>query len=125
VDDQDLFSVIGEDGFRRLVSAFYRQIPTDDLLAPMYPANDLAGAESRLRDFLIFRFGGPQKYIEERGHPRLRMRHVPFTIGQAARDRWVHLMDNALAEAALPAEAESILREFLGGVATFMINSPQ
>lgn len=122
VDDQDIFSLIGEDGFRRLVAAFYRQIPGDDLLGPMYPAADLEGAEQRLGDFLIFRFGGPAKYIEERGHPRLRMRHAPFAIGQAARDRWVRLMDNALAEAALPGEVEGMLREFLAGVATFMIN---
>jgi hemoglobin len=124
VDDQEIFSVIGEDGFRRLVAAFYRQVPQDDLLGPMYPAHDLAGAEERLRDFLIYRFGGPPRYIEERGHPRLRMRHFPFAIGQAARDRWVQLMNNALAEAALPAEAESMLREFFEGVATFMINQP-
>jgi hemoglobin len=124
VDDQDIFSLIGEDGFRRLVSAFYRQIPKDDLLGPMYPASDLAGAEERLRGFLIFRFGGPPRYIEERGHPRLRMRHAPFAIGQAARNRWVELMNNAFAEAALPAEAETVLREFLEGTATFMINRP-
>jgi hemoglobin len=125
VDDQEIYSVIGEDGFSRLVAAFYRQIPTDDLLGPMYPADDLAGAEERLRTFLIFRFGGPQTYIEARGHPRLRMRHAPFAIGQAARDRWVQLMDKAFVEAALPAEVESMLREFLGGVATFMVNRPQ
>jgi hemoglobin len=124
VDDQDIFSLIGEDGFRRLVSAFYRQIPQDDLLGPMYPASDLAGAEERLRGFLIFRFGGPPRYIEERGHPRLRMRHAPFAIGQAARNRWVQLMNNAFAEAALPAEAETVLREFFEGTATFMINRP-
>jgi hemoglobin len=124
VDDQDIFSLIGEDGFRRLVSAFYRQIPKDDLLGPMYPASDLAGAEERLRGFLIFRFGGPPRYIEERGHPRLRMRHAPFAIGQAARNRWVQLMNNAFAEAALPAAAETVLREFFEGTATFMINRP-
>jgi len=125
MDDQDIYGLIGEDGFRRLIGAFYKQIPGDDLLGPMYPRNDLAGAEERLRDFLIFRFGGPQKYIEERGHPRLRMRHIPFVIGTAERNRWVQLMDKAFAEAALPAVAESMLREFLGGVATFMINRPQ
>jgi hemoglobin len=125
LDDQDIFSLIGENGFRRLVSAFYRQVPRDDLLGPMYPAGDLAGAEERLRDFLIFRFGGPPRYIEERGHPRLRMRHAPFAIGQAARNRWMQLMNNALAEAALPAEVETMLREFLSGVATFMINRPE
>jgi hemoglobin len=124
VDDQDIFSLIGEDGFRRLIAAFYRQVPQDDLLGPMYPASDLAGAEDRLREFLEFRFGGPQRYIVQRGHPRLRMRHAPFAIGQAARDRWIQLMNNALAEAALPAEVDAMLREFFEGVATFMINRP-
>jgi hemoglobin len=122
VDDQEIFALIGEDGFRRLVAAFYRQVPQDPLLGAMYPADDLAGAEERLREFLIFRFGGPPRYIEQRGHPRLRMRHAPFPIGQAARDRWIQLMGNALAEAALPNEVESLLREFFDGVATFMIN---
>ncbi|MDP9053215.1 MAG: globin [Acidobacteriota bacterium] len=125
MDDQDIYGLIGEDGFRRLIAAFYRQIPQDDLLGPMYPGHDLAGAEERLRDFLIFRFGGPQKYIEERGHPRLRMRHVPFVIGEAERNRWIHLMNNAFAEAALPPDVETMLREFFAGVATFMINRPQ
>lgn len=124
VDDQDIFSVIGEDGFHRLIAAFYRQVPTDDLLGHMYPSDDLPGAEERLREFLIFRFGGPQRYIEQRGHPRLRLRHAPFAIGQAARDRWIQLMNNALTETALPPEVDSILRQFFDGVATFMINRP-
>ena len=122
VDDQEIFALIGEDGFHRLIAAFYRQVPTDDLLGPMYPADDLPGAEERLRDFLIYRFGGPQRYIEQRGHPRLRMRHAPFAVNQAARDRWIQLMHNALAESALPPEADSVLRQFFDGVATFMIN---
>jgi hemoglobin len=122
LDDQDIYSLIGEDGFHRLVAAFYRQVPGDELLGPMYPRHDLKGAEERLRDFLIFRFGGPQRYLELRGHPRLRMRHAPFPIGQAARDRWIELMNKALAEAALPSEAETLLREFFDQVATFMIN---
>jgi hemoglobin len=121
-DDQDIYSLIGEDGFTRLVSAFYRQVPDDEILGPMYPRHDLAGAEERLRDFLIFRFGGPQRYLEQRGHPRLRMRHNPFAIDQAARNRWITLMDAALAQAALPPEVTEVLREFFGGVATFMIN---
>jgi hemoglobin len=122
MDDQDIYSLIGEDGFTRLVSAFYRQVPDDEILGPMYPRHDLAGAEERLRDFLIFRFGGPQRYLEQRGHPRLRMRHNPFAIDQAARNRWITLMDAALAQAALPPEVTEVLREFFGGVATFMIN---
>lgn len=117
-----LYSVIGEEGFARLVAAFYKQVPQDDILGPMYPADDLPCAEQRLRDFLIGRFGGPQRYIEQRGHPRLRMRHARFYIDQAARDRWMALMGNAFVEAALPGEAEQFLREFLSQIATFMIN---
>lgn len=122
MEEHEVYSQIGEPGFERLIAAFYRQVPGDDVLGPMYPANDLAGAQQRLRDFLIYRFGGPERYIEQRGHPRLRARHLPFTIHQAARDRWIHLMDNAFKEAALPAEAEQILRSFFNHMATFMIN---
>jgi len=122
VDDMEVFAAVGEDGFARLVTAFYRQVPSDDLLGPMYPKEDLAGAEQRLRDYLIYRFGGPTRYIEERGHPRLRMRHFPFPITQASRDRWMQFMDAALQEAALPSEAEKHIREFFEGMSTFMIN---
>jgi hemoglobin len=122
IDDQEVYSTIGEEGFERLVRAFYRQVPKDDILGPMYPRQDLEGAEHRLREFLIFRFGGPQRYLEQRGHPRLRMRHVPFPIDQAARDRWMQLMNNALNEAELPQEVTELLRTFLAGAATFMIN---
>jgi hemoglobin len=118
----EIYSTIGTEGFTRLVGAFYRQVPQDDLLGPMYPANDLPGAEQRLRDFLIGRFGGPQAYIEQRGHPRLRARHSPFRINQTARDRWIRLMDNALAEASLPGEAEQVLRKFFNETSTFLIN---
>ena len=84
MEEQEIYSAIGQEGFERLVAAFYRQVPGDDVLGPIYPAHDLPGAEQRLRDFLIFRFGGPPVYLEQRGHPRLRMRHAPFTIGQIA-----------------------------------------
>jgi hemoglobin len=124
LDDNEVYTAIGEVGFQRLVAAFYRQIPGDDILGPMYPNDDMAGAEERLRDFLIFRFGGPQHYIEQRGHPRLRMRHAPFAVGQAARDRWVQIMDRALDDTKLPAEAEEKLRRFFHSTATFMINRP-
>ncbi|MBZ5695247.1 MAG: globin [Acidobacteriia bacterium] len=122
MEETDIYSIIGEDGFARLVAAFYRQVPQDDILGKMYPEEDRAGAEQRLRDFLIYRFGGPQRYIAERGHPMLRARHIPFRIDQAARDRWMRLMSNAFAEAALPAEAEQFLRAFFEQMATFMIN---
>ena len=122
MDEGEVFGLIGEEGFRRLVSAFYAQVPGDDVLGPMYPAHDLVAAEERLRDFLIGRFGGPPRYIEQRGHPRLRMRHAPFAIDEAARNRWVELMDRALDEARLPDDATLLLREFLHATATFMIN---
>jgi hemoglobin len=118
----DVFDLIGEDGFTRLVAAFYRQVPSDDILGPMYPPHDLAGAEQRLRDFLIGRFGGPPRYIEQRGHPRLRMRHAPFPVTMAARDRWVQLMTRALDEAQLPPPADAALRGFFDEVATMLVN---
>src|SRR5579885_1970382 len=101
MQENEIYARVGEEGFRRLVGAFYRQVPHDDVLGPLYPQQDFAGAEERLRDFLIFRFGGPERYIERRGHPRLRMRHAPFPVDQAARDRWMQLMRNALAEVEL------------------------
>jgi len=122
VNDLEVYSLVGDDGFHRLIAAFYRQVPHDEILGAMYPAHDLAGAEQRLCDYLIYRFGGPQKYIEERGHPRLRGRHLPFPITQAARDRWMLLMDRALAEAALPADAVRPIRDFFENMSTFMIN---
>jgi len=122
VQAHEIFSAVGSEGFERLVAAFYRQVPGDDVLGPLYPAQDLQGAEQRLRDFLIYRFGGPPTYIEQRGHPRLRMRHAPFPIGQRARDRWVQIMERALDEAAFPAEVRQPLSEFFAGMATFMMN---
>jgi hemoglobin len=123
MDDSEIFEAIGEQGFERLVAAFYRQVPGDDILGPMYPADDLDGAEQRLRDFLIGRFGGPPRYMEQRGHPRLRMRHAPFAIDGDARNRWVELMSRALEEAQLPREVELALRPFFEGVATMMMNT--
>ena len=122
IQETEIFSLIGEDGFARLVGAFYRQVPQDDILGKMYPPHDLAAAAQRLRDFLIYRFGGPQRYIEQRGHPSLRARHLPFRIDQAARNRWMQLMNNAFAEAVLPTDVEQFLRAFFEQMSTFMIN---
>lgn len=122
MDDTQIYDAIGEEGFERLVALFYRQVPTDSILGPMYPKDDLAGAEQRLRDFLVGRFGGPPRYMEQRGHPRLRMRHAPFPIDEEARDRWMELMGRALDDAKLPADVTEYLREFLGQVATMMMN---
>src|SRR5689334_6332800 len=86
MEELEIYGVIGENGFARLVRAFYAQVPADEILGPMYPPDDLPGAEMRLREFLIGRFGGPERYIAQRGHPRLRARHAPFQIDQTARD---------------------------------------
>lgn len=121
-DDQFVYGQIGEAGFARLVAAFYAQVPADDLLGPLYPAADLAGAEARLRDFLVGRFGGPMRYVERRGHPRLRLRHAAFPIDRPVRDRWVRLMTAALDQVGLPPESDAVLRAFFDATATFMIN---
>ena len=117
-----VYATIGEAGIARVAKAFYQQVATDDLLASMYPRDDLQDSEQRLCDFLVYRLGGPQRYIEARGHPRLRMRHAPFPIDQRARDRWISLMDNALQAAALPADTATMLQEFFRHTATFLIN---
>src|SRR2546423_70297 len=122
MQEVDVFSQIGEVGIARVVAAFYRRVPADDILGPMYPPGDLDAAETRLRDFLIYRFGGPARYIEQRGHPRLRARHAPFGINQAARDRCMQLMSEALTEAALPGDVDEAMRTFLDGMSTFLIN---
>lgn len=122
LSEDQVYAAVGDEGFARLVHAFYRQIPADEILGPMYAGTDLSGAETRLRQFLIFRFGGPQTYIEQRGHPRLGMRHGPFPIDGEARNRWISLMNNAFIEASLPPEAEQTLRGFFDQVATFLIN---
>ncbi len=122
MQELDVYALVGEQGFARLTAAFYRRVPHDDILGPMYPADDLAAAEQRLRDFLVGRLGGPPRYIEQRGHPRLRARHAPFRIDQAARDRWLALMSEAIEEAALPTKAEQFLRVFLAEMSTFLIN---
>jgi hemoglobin len=124
ISEGEIYGQIGEDGFVRLVAAFYRQVPADDILGPMYPADDLPGAEERLKDFLVGRFGGPPRYMEQRGHPRLRMRHMPFKLDQRSRDRWVQLMDRALDETKLPKESEDLLRGFFHHMSTFLMNTP-
>ncbi len=124
MQEQEIYAAIGDAGFTRLVAAFYRQIPDDDILGPMYLGRDLAAAEARLRNFLIYRFGGPDRYIEERGHPRLRMRHAPFAVTEAARNRWMELMRKALAETKLAPEVEEALVAYLDSTATAMINRP-
>ena len=118
----DLGISITEQQVTELVAAFYRQVKLDDVLGPMYPNDDWEGAEQRLRDFLIFRFGGSDRYIEERGHPRLRMRHLPFSIGPEQRDRWLELMTNAIEETLPTHSSRKPMRDFFSQVADFLVN---
>ena len=117
-----IFQLLGAEALTRIVAGFYRRVPQDPILGPMYPAHDLAGAEHRLRTFLIYRFGGPPDYLRERGHPRLRMRHMPFVVDQAARDRWMQLMLAAIDEEPSAAPHRAYLETVLGDIATFLIN---
>ena len=115
-------AVGGEETFVRLVDAFYAGVETDSILRPMYP-DDLGPPKRHLALFLMQYFGGPQTYVQERGHPRLRMRHLPFAITRAARDAWVQHMEAALDALALPAEQDAAMRRYFADAATFMINN--
>lgn len=123
--EQDVMKACGESGIRAMVAAFYRRVAIDDLIGPMYPGDDLEGSEERLAEFLLFRFGGSNAYIEQRGHPRLRMRHAPFRIGIAERDRWLKLMGEAMDETHVQAFARTFLDPFFSQVADFMRNHPE
>lgn len=116
-------AVGGEETFRRLVHRFYSGVAEDPLLRPLYPEADLAGAEERLRLFLIQYWGGPRTYSLERGHPRLRMRHAPFRIGLAERDAWLRHMRDAVDSIGLAPEAERLLWDYLMMAAHSMVNS--
>lgn len=118
-----IYQLLGEERLRAIVAGFYRRVPQDPILGPLYPPHDLAGAEQRLRSFLIYRFGGPPDYLRERGHPRLRMRHMPFVVDQKARDRWMELMLAAIDEQPAAAPHRVYLEKFLGDIATFLMNS--
>jgi hemoglobin len=120
--DEQVHEILGDDGFNRLIAAFYAAVRADDLIGPLYPPDDWANAEWRLRQFLIQRFGGPATYGEQRGHPRLRMRHAPFPIGPAHRDRWLQLMAAAMREAHVPSEVAAVLWPYFVQTATAMMN---
>ncbi|MEC9179430.1 MAG: globin, partial [Actinomycetota bacterium] len=112
----------GRDFFTRLVAAFYSRVADDDVLRPMYPPGSLDAAEWRLRSFLEQYWGGPTDYSDQRGHPRLRMRHAGFSIDSTARDRWLTHMRAAVDEQDLPPDHERILWQYLQGAAFAMQN---
>ncbi|MGO3146642.1 MAG: globin [Leucobacter sp.] len=112
----------GEETFDKIVRAFYRGVREDPLLAPMYPQDDWEGAIYRLRTFLEQYWGGPTTYSEERGHPRLRMRHAAFPVNPEARDRWLHHMNAALDEAELPPMHDAAIRDYVERAAHSLVN---
>ena len=112
----------GHDTFVRLVARFYSGVRTDPVLAPLYPQDDWDGAETRLRGFLEQYWGGPRTYSEERGHPRLRMRHAPFAIGPAQRDAWLRNMREAVDTLELTPEQDATLWGYLEMAALSMQN---
>ncbi|RFU37637.1 globin [Actinomadura logoneensis] len=118
----------GEETFRVLVHHFYQGVAADPALRAMYPEEDLGPAEERLRLFLIQYWGGPNTYSQQRGHPRLRMRHVPFVVDEAAKEAWLRHMrkalDETVAERGLPPQAEQMLWNYFTMAAQAMINSP-
>ncbi|MEJ6573303.1 MAG: globin [Akkermansiaceae bacterium] len=122
MDEAVIYTILGEAGFTKMVAAFYKRIKTDDLIKPMYPEEDMEGSEERLRDFLLFRFGNDPRYQAKRGHPRLRMRHAPFAIGEAEVERWLKLMDEAMVETNVPNSIQLDLRTFFTMVANNMKN---
>ena len=126
IGEMSVYAQIGEAGFTDLVRRFYARVRGDALISPMYPTGDWEGSERRLRLFLIQRFGGPQTYSEERGHPMLRGRHVGFPIDKTAAGRWLSLMKEALAESiaagTVTPQAAEVLWPFFEGGAEYMIN---
>ena len=115
-------AVGGEETFRRLVHAFYREVAADPQLRPVYPSQDLGPAEEHLRLFLIQYWGGPATYNELRGHPRLRMRHRHFVIGEAERDAWLRHMRTALDELELEPALDQQLWDYLVMAAHSLVN---
>jgi len=118
-------AVGGEDAFRRLARRFYQQVAADPLLRPVYPSRDLTLAEEHLRLFLMQYWGGPATYNELRGHPRLRMRHARFVIGEAERDAWLRHMRTALDELELDPAADAQFWDYLMMAAHSLVNQPR
>jgi hemoglobin len=116
----------GAETFRAIVSRFYQLVREDEILRPIYPPDDFDGAEERLRMFLEQYWGGPRTYSDQRGHPRLRMRHAPFTIGFLERDAWLRCMHTAIAEIdaeTLDDDHRRALLQYLEMAAQSMVNS--
>ncbi|MEU3397556.1 globin [Streptomyces filamentosus] len=125
VQEQTFYEQVGgEETFRRLVRRFYEGVAGDPLLRPMYPEEDLGPAEERFALFLMQYWGGPGTYSERRGHPRLRMRHAPFTVDRAAHDAWLRHMRAAIDSLELAPEHDAQLWRYMTYAAASMVNTP-
>ena len=122
MDEEEIWKELGPKGFEGITAAFYERVRRDSIIGPMYPEDDWEGAEHRLASFLKFRFGQDESYLKERGHPRLRGRHMPFRIGEVERDRWLELMAGAMEAEKVTDETKEALMTFFSGVADFMRN---
>ncbi len=126
VDPQGLDTLYEQVGgmpaFERLARAFYRRVAADPRLRAMFPP-DLTLSAEHLALFLAQRFGGPTTYAQQRGHPRLRLRHRPFRIGRAERDAWVGHMVAAMDEVGIPEPARTLLHTYFADTGTFLINA--
>jgi hemoglobin len=121
---RSLYEVLGgPDAFTRLVRRFYQGVAADPELRALYPEEDLGPAEERLRMFLEQYWGGPTTYSDQRGHPRLRMRHMPFAVTPRMRDRWLLHMREAVTELQLPPEHDHLLWDYLSRAAYAMVNT--
>jgi hemoglobin len=123
VDDELFQRLGGEQTFTTIARVFYQGVKTDPVLHEMYPEEDLAPAEERLRLFLIQYWGGPSEYQEKRGHPRLRMRHAPFKVNPIAKDHWLRAMRTAVDAAALGEADDALVWDYFERAALAMVNT--
>jgi hemoglobin len=124
VDGATFYDAVGgHETFTRLISAFYARVETDPILRRLYPEEELGPAAERLRMFLEQYWGGPRTYSEVRGHPRLRARHAPFRVDEAARVAWLANMREALDEIGLHPEADRVLWDYLTTAAQMLVNT--
>jgi hemoglobin len=113
----------GFETFRTIVARFYEGVAKDEVLRPLYPEEDLGPAEERFRNFLVQYWGGPTTYSDQRGHPRLRMRHAPFAVTPAAKDRWLVHFREGLDAAELTPEQDAQFWDYVTHAAQFMVNT--
>ncbi len=126
-DEATVYDVVGPSFFVELVERFYEGVAGDPVLRPLYPDEDLSAAKARLCGFLVQYWGGPTDYSDARGHPRLRMRHAPFAIGEAERDAWLAHMaravDDTIDNHGLPSALAQVFHAYFGPAAAHMVNT--